>query len=238
MPHRAILFDLDGTLLNTLEDIGNAVNRTLSAQGLPTHVIDAYRFFVGDGEVRLVTRALPEDRRDDETIQSCLEAYRADYNRNWDVKTKPHDGVAEMLDALTARGLKRAVLSNKPHELTQRCVTMLLPNWGFNVIFGQRDGVPLKPDPTAALEVAHTLDISPADFLCLGDTAVDIQMAITAGMLPVGVLWGFRTAQELLVSGAEVLIERPLEVLEILDSEWSHDRLALKKTEGGNFHGS
>jgi phosphoglycolate phosphatase len=216
MPHRAILFDLDGTLLNTLEDIGNAVNRTLSAQGFPTHVIDAYRFFVGDGEVRLVTRALPEDRRDDETIRSCLEAYRADYNRNWDVKTKPYDGVAEMLDALTARGLKRAVLSNKPHELTQRCVTTLLPNWGFDVILGQRDGVPLKPDPTAALEVVHTLDIPPADFLCLGDTAVDIQMAITAGMLPVGVLWGFRTEEELRTSGAEVLIERPLEILEIL----------------------
>jgi phosphoglycolate phosphatase len=216
MPYRAILFDLDGTLLDTLEDIGNAMNRVLSAHKFPPHPIDAYRFFVGDGEVRLVTRALPEDKRDKETIHSCLEAYRTDYNLNWDVKTKPYDGVAEMLDALTARGLKRAVLSNKPHELTQRCVTTLLPNWGFDVILGQRDGVPLKPDPTAALEAAHTLDISPADFLYLGDTAVDIQMAITAGMLPVGVLWGFRTEEELRTSGAKVLIERPLEILEVL----------------------
>jgi len=216
-PFKAILFDLDGTLLDTLEDIGNAVNRVLSAHQFPTHPIDAYRMFAGEGEVILVTRALPEDKRDQETLRCCLEAYRADYNRNWHVKTKPYDGVTDMLNALTERGLKRAVLSNKPHELAQRCVAKLLPNRGFDVILGQRDGVPLKPDPTAALEVVHTLDISPADCLCLGDTAVDIQMAFRAGMLPVGALWGFRTAQELRTSGAELLIERPSEVLEILD---------------------
>jgi phosphoglycolate phosphatase len=216
-PHRAILFDLDGTLLNTLEDMGNALNRVLSSQGFPPHPIDAYRYFVGDGVVMLVTRALPKDRRDKETLRSCLEAYRADYNRTWNVKTKPYDGIAEMLDALTARGLRVAVLSNKPHEFTRRCVIELLPNWNFDVVFGQRDGVPLKPDPTAALEIAHTLGILPADFLCLGDGAGDMQMAIAAGMFPLGATWGYRTAQELRASGARVLIERPIEVLGLLD---------------------
>lgn len=236
MPYKAVLFDLDGTLLNTLEDIGNAMNRVLSAQSFPTHPLDAYRLFVGEGTVILVTRALPEDKRDKDTIRSCLEAYRADYQRNWNIKTKPYDGVAEMLDALAERGLKRWVLSNKPHEVTRQCVTKLLPNWRFDAIFGQREGVPLKPDPATALELAHTFNISPADCFCLGDTATDMQMALRAGMLPVGALWGCRTAPELRASGAKMLIERPLEVLKILDREWSQDRSVSKKTTGGKFH--
>lgn len=217
MPYQAVLFDLDGTLLDTLEDIGNAMNRVLETRGFPTHPIDVYRSFVGDGMVMLVTRALPKNKRDDETIHACLEVYRADYRRNWNIKTKPYDGVAALLDALTARGLKRAILSNKPHEFTQRCVTELLPNQSFDVVLGQRDGVPLKPDPTGALEIAHTLGIPPAAFLYLGDTPVDMQTAIAADMVPVGVIWGFRTAEELGSSGAQALIERPLEVLEFLD---------------------
>jgi len=217
MPYQAVLFDLDGTLLDTLEDIGNAMNRVLATRGFPTHPIDAYRSFVGDGMVMLVTRALPENKRDEETIRSCLEVYRADYGRTWNVKTRPYDGVAALLDALTARGLKRAILSNKPHEFTQRCVTELLSDWSFDVVLGQRDGVPLKPDPTGALEIAHTLGIPPAAFLYLGDTPVDMQTATAAGMVPVGVSWGFRTPEELRSSGAQALIERPLEVLGFLE---------------------
>jgi phosphoglycolate phosphatase len=217
MPYQAVIFDLDGTLLDTLEDIGDAVNRVLSARGFPVHPIDAYRFFVGNGVAMLITRALPEDKRDAETIRSCLDAYRADYDQHWNVKTRPYDGVGAMLDALTARGLKLAILSNKPHDSTQECVREFLSKWSFDVVFGQRDGVPLKPDPAGALAIAHTLGVPPAACLYLGDTAVDITTAIAAGMTPVGALWGFRPMEELQESGAQVLIEQPLDILGLLE---------------------
>jgi len=217
MPYQAVIFDLDGTLLDTLEDIGDAVNRVLSGRGLPVHLIDAYRFLVGDGIAMLITRALPEDKRDAETVRSCLEAFRADYNRHWNVKTRLYDGVGAMLDALTARGMKQAILSNKPHEFTEQCVMEFLSKWSFDAVIGQREGVPLKPDPAGALAIAHTLGIPPAAFFYLGgDTAVDIKTALAAGMTPVGVLWGFRPAKELRESGAKILIEQPSEVLGFL----------------------
>lgn len=216
MPYKAILFDVDGTLLNTLEDLSGAVNRVLAGKGFPTHKLEAYRYFIGDGSAMLITRALPEEKRNDDTIRSCIEMFIEDYGRNWNVRTKPYDGVTEMLDALMARGLKIAALSNKPHEFTKRCVNHLLPNWPFEVVLGYRDAVPLKPDPASALEVAKRLNIPPVDFLFLGDSAVDMKTAIAAGMYPVGVLWGFRPIEELQENGAQALIERPLEILNLL----------------------
>jgi len=216
MPYKAILFDVDGTLLNTLEDLSDAVNRVLAGKGFPTHKLEAYRYFIGDGSAMLITRALPEEKRNDDTIRSCIEIFIEDYGRNWNVRTKPYDGVTEMLDALMARGLKIAALSNKPHEFTKRCVNDLLPNWTFEVVLGYRDAVPLKPDPASALEVAKRLNIPPVDFLFLGDSAVDMKTAIAAGMYPVGVLWGYRSIEELQENGAQALIERPLEILNLL----------------------
>jgi phosphoglycolate phosphatase len=211
-----VIFDLDGTLLDTLEDLASAVNRVLARKGFPTHDLDTFRFFVGEGVVVLITRSLPEDKRDNETIRMCLEAFRDDYGRNWNVKTKPYDGAAEMLDALTDRGLKMAILSNKPDDFTKCCVSELLSNWSFGVVFGQRDGIPPKPDPAAALEVAELLEIAPADFVYLGDSAVDMKTAAAANMFPVGALWGFRPAQELQDGGARVLIGHPMEILGLL----------------------
>ena len=216
MTYKAILFDLDGTLLNTLEDLGNSVNRVLARRGFPTHTLNEYRYFVGDGTAMLITRALPQGKRNDETIRTCLEAFSEDYGRNCKVKTSPYEGIPEMLDAVTERGLKIAVLSNKQHEFTKRCVADLLPNWTFDVVLGQRDAVNRKPDPAGALEVAEHLHIPPADFLYLGDSAIDMRTATAARMFPVGVLWGFRSAEELKVSGAQALIERPSEILNFL----------------------
>jgi phosphoglycolate phosphatase len=216
MPYKAILFDLDGTLLNTLEDLGNAVNRVLSKKGFPTHKLDAYRYFIGEGTTMLITRALPKEKLNDSTIRACQEAFLKDYGHNWNVKTRPYDGVTEMLDALTARRLKMAVLSNKPHVFTKRCVTDLLSTWAFAAVVGESDTVPQKPDPAGALKVAECLNIPPADFLYLGDSAIDMKTAIAAGMFPVGVLWGFRPMEELKENGAQALIERPLEILNLL----------------------
>ncbi|UCG99703.1 MAG: HAD family hydrolase [Deltaproteobacteria bacterium] len=216
MTYKAILFDLDGTLLDTLEDLGNSVNRVLAARGFPTHTLNEYRYFVGDGTAMLISRALPQGKRNDVNIRTCLKEFSEDYGWSWNVKTRPYEGIPEMLDALTERGLKIAVLSNKQHEFTKRCVADLLPNWTFGVVLGQRDAVNRKPDPAGAVEVAERLHIPPAEFLYLGDSAIDMRTAIAAGMFPVGVLWGFRSAEELKEGGAQALIERPLEILNLL----------------------
>ena len=217
MSYKAILFDLDGTLLDTLEDIGNAMNRVLAGKGFPTHEMDVYRYFVGDGAAMFIKRALPEEKRNDDTIRACLKKFMEDYGRNWNVKTKPYEGVPEMLDELTERGLKMAVLSNKPHEFAKQCVTEVLSNWNFDVILGQRNGVPPKPDPAGALEVAGRLNTLPADFLYLGDSGVDMKTAVASTMFPVGALWGFRSMEELKENGSRALVERPAEVLNLLD---------------------
>ncbi|MFQ5714659.1 MAG: HAD family hydrolase [Candidatus Scalinduaceae bacterium] len=219
MTYKAAIFDLDGTLLDTLEDLGNAVNRVLTANGFPMHEIDAYRYYVGDGETMLITRALPEEKRSDKIIRSCLKEYRQDYGQNWNVYTKPYDGVEEMLGALVSHGLKLAILSNKPHEFTRLCVSGLLPKWTFDAVLGQQEPIPRKPDPAGALKIAEELEIPPSGFLYLGDTAIDMKTATAANMFPVGVLWGFRPAEELQQSGARVLIKRPMDIMNYLNSK-------------------
>lgn len=217
MRFKAVLFDLDGTLLDTLEDLGNAANRVLTRNGFPIHTLDTYRYLVGDGVAMLMNRAIPEDKRNDDTIRVCVHAFQEEYGRTWNMKTKPYDGVAEMLDALVVHGLKIAILSNKPDEFTKRCVTEFLPDWTFDMILGQRDSFPRKPDPAGAKEIAKCMNVPPSHFIYLGDTAVDMKTAVAAGMFPVGALWGFRTGGELLENGAKVLIKRPKELLNLLD---------------------
>jgi phosphoglycolate phosphatase len=216
MAYQAIIFDLDGTLLDTLEDLGNAMNRVLTHEGFPIHPIDAYRYFIGDGAKMLVHRALPAEHWDQDTMQRCLKMFLAEYEQYWKVNTKPYEGIADMLHALSVRQVKMAVLSNKPDDFTQRCVSELLPDWTFAMVLGQRDGFPKKPDPTGALTIADHLQISPAEILYLGDTAVDMQTAIAARMFPVGVLWGFRPLEELQASGAKMLLHHPMDIMPLL----------------------
>jgi phosphoglycolate phosphatase len=217
MRYKAILFDLDGTLLDTLEDLSNAANRALARKGFPIHDVDTYRYLVGDGAVMLISRALPEDKRNADTIRVCVQAFREEYSRSWNVKTKVYDGVAEMLDALVAYGLKMAVLSNKPDDFTKRCVSEFLSNWTFDMILGQIDSLPPKPDPSGAREIAKRLNVPPLNFIYLGDTAIDMKTAVAAGMFPVGALWGFRTGKELRENGAQALIKKPQELIDLLD---------------------
>lgn len=207
---------MDGTLLDTLEDIADSVNRTLRRQGFPTHGIDAYRYFVGDGVSLLVSRALPADKRSDDLIADCVKGFRNEYSRNWNVKTRLYDGVPQLLDALVAKQIKMGVLSNKPHDFTKLCIHEFLSGWKFGMIVGQRDGVPMKPAPTAAHEIATSLGVSSSKVACVGDTGVDMMTAIHAGMFPVGALWGFRPKEELQERGAAVTISRPIELLRFM----------------------
>lgn len=216
MKYKAVLFDLDGTLIDTVDDIGDAANKVLSNRGFPTHSIPTYRLFIGEGARMLLTRALPEEDRNEDIIDACLKEFIEDYRYNYNIKTNLYDGVPELLDRLQVRGLKLAILSNKPHPMTKDCVAFFLSRWNFDAVLGQHDSIPRKPDPQGALEVAQRLAIPPSSFIYLGDTAIDMKTAVSAGMFPVGVLWGFRSLAELKENGARVVIDAPMQLMDII----------------------
>jgi len=206
---RSVIFDLDGTLVDSLDDIGAALNHVLAARALPTHDREAIESFIGDGARMLVRRAIPDDADED----ALLAAFRARYLEHLIVHTRAYDGVEALLDALGARGVPMAVLSNKPHDMTVRVVAEVLGGDRFVRVVGQRDGVPRKPDPTAALELAALL---PAPTVFVGDTPVDVETARAAGLRPIGVGWGMRDPRSLRDAGADVILERPGDLVAIL----------------------
>ena len=211
---RAVLFDLDGTLADTLADLANATNHALAALGCPTHPLAAYRYFVGDGTRNLCLRVLPADRQhlSDDVLRLMLTHYEA---HSFDT-TRLYPGIPELVAALHGRGLKLAVLSNKPDAFTKRMIEHYFCPSPFDIVRGQTANVPLKPDPTVALQIAAELGIPPAQWLYLGDTNTDMLTARNAGMCAVGVLWGFRERAELVASGAQHLVATPEDVLQLL----------------------
>lgn len=218
MTYRALISDLDGTLLDTLQDLADSVNAALGRLGLPGHELEAYKYFVGDGRRMMALRALPEDRRDEATLERLSVLITEEYFFGWTSKTRPYDGIPELLDALTSRGIRMAVLSNKPHEYTYPMVGELLSRWSFEVVAGESLEFPKKPDPTGARRILSLMNIKPEECLYIGDSGVDMQTATAAGLFPVGVLWGFRTAEELLENGAKLLVEKPADILALLDN--------------------
>ncbi len=195
-----VIFDLDGTLADSLADIASAMNRTLRAHGFPVHPVSAYRTFVGEGVRKLVERALPPGTED--VREAFVAAYQADYAENLLNETRLFPGIPEVLDRLQSASIPVAVLSNKPEEPTRRLVDTLCSRWEFRAVFGERPGVPRKPDPASALALADVLAAPPESVAFVGDTSVDMLTARAASMRPVGVLWGFRP-KEVLASGAE-----------------------------------
>lgn len=218
MRTRAVLFDLDGTLVDSLEDIAESMNFVLCSMGFPEHSSSVYRSFVGDGVGLLARRALPQAARDDATIAACVARMREVYRERFLLRTRPYPGIAGLLDALAARGLRLAVLSNKPDDLTVALVAALFGKWHFDPVFGERAGVPRKPDPSGALEVAARLGVAPASVVYLGDTPTDVRTALAAGMKAVGVAWGFRDAAELAEAGATAVLSSPIDALTQIDA--------------------
>lgn len=216
MTIHAVIFDLDGTLLDTLADLADAVNRVLAANGYPKHPEHDYRWFVGDGSAMLITRALPPDCRDTENVQACLERFIADYNLHWHRKTAPYAGIMELLETLQAERLKLAVVTNKPHRFAEKMIAHYFPKTSFDPIFGQREDIPKKPDPAQALAAAVQMEVAPQGCLFVGDSAVDIKTARRAGMPAIGAGWGFRPKSELIDAGADHIIDHPMDLLPIL----------------------
>ncbi len=213
---RAVIFDLDGTLLDTLTDIADSANRVLVAHGCAPHDREAYRWFVGDGSAVLMTRALPEDRRTPEMIQTCLQGFIADYSQNWHQATRPYDGLTDLLRHLRDLQINMSVVTNKPHRFTGAMMAHYFGGYPFEPILGQQDGIPKKPNPLQALAAAGQMGVAPSNCIFIGDSAVDIETGRKAGMQPVGVGWGFRPAGELIDAGALAIINHPLELLDLI----------------------
>ena len=210
-----IIFDLDGTLLNTLEDLGDSVNEALAAHQLPEHEYSDYCRFVGDGMEMLIRRSLPQNSPES-VFSQVLANFREAYRQNWANKSRPYAGITEMLKALNDTRIPTAVLSNKPDEFTQLCVSKFFPNGCFKRAYGQRHGIPKKPDPGAATAIANELGIKVERTMYVGDSDVDIITGTTAGMLAVGVSWGFRNEEELRAAGATHILSKPCEILNLL----------------------
>lgn len=218
MQYKAVIFDLDGTLVDSLDDLADSVNLMLEGYGFPTHDVEAYRYFVGNGSKKLMERTLPKDRAASaEFVEEALAKYKEIYKERLLEKTRPYKGVRELLTELKNRRIPLAVCTNKHNEAALTIVKILFEPNTFDEVLGDRIGHPKKPDPTAPLEIAAALGVKPEEVAYLGDTSVDMETAVRAGFLPVGVLWGFRPEKELVESGAEVLLKTPLDLLEKVD---------------------
>ena len=212
----AVIFDLDGTLLNTLGDLRAATNHALEVRGLPPHSMEEIRQFIGNGIRLLICRAMPEGTPEAE-IDAALDDFKAYYAAHIHDRTVPYDGIPQLLTALRKRGIKVAVLSNKIDSASQQLIEYFFPG-KTDVVFGEHVGVPRKPDPTSCRMVMQRLGVQPEQVLYVGDSGTDMQTAKNAGLYAVGVTWGFRSKEVLLEYGADILVHRPEQILQILDS--------------------
>lgn len=216
MPRRrAVMFDLDGTLADTLRDIADAANWALATLGRPPRPLADYRYLAGQGVDHLIAEALGPSHH--HLHADARRLYLDRYDAHKYDHTGPFPGMPELLDALTDQGVVLAVVSNKPHDATRQVVADLFGRWPFAAVYGARPGVPLKPDPAAALAICDELRLPPSEWLYVGDTRADMLTGRAAGMTTVGVLWGFRDEPELRDSGAHAIIRRPDELLPLLD---------------------
>lgn len=211
---KTVIFDLDGTLLDSIEDIASSMNKVLESLQLPTHKIEDYKHFVGGGVDILVENALNNQSK--EIKDEVTKRFKIEYDGKLHSKTLPYDGIYELLDELKKLDINLAVLSNKPHEFTVSYVNHFFKNYNFKEIHGQKKDVPKKPDPKAAIDIVKCLDSSCENTYFIGDTKIDMQTAKNANMTAIGVLWGFRDEKELRDFGADFIVSNPLEILKII----------------------
>lgn len=213
---KLLIFDLDGTLLNTIDDLGNACNHALSHLGMPTHGLIAYPRMVGNGITKLIERALPDDRRTPEIIAEARAIFVDYYNTHCCDATKPYPGIRELLLDLSNRGINLAVASNKYQAAVERIINHYFSDCNFKAIFGQREGIPVKPDPSIVFEVLTSCPTPKAETLFIGDSGVDIETARRACVDSVGVTWGFRPRKELIDAYADFIVSDPDEIIDLI----------------------
>lgn len=215
MKIEGVIFDLDGTLVHTIEDITGAANMMFARHGLPEHDLDYYLKWIGNGAVKFIERAHGEVVTEEQLMVYVTE-FKEIYADNLHNKSRVYEGVSEMLDELVNRGRKISVLSNKPHFLTKKVCNFYLPGWPFDPVLGQRGGVPRKPDPSAAFEIAEQWKMAPEKILFVGDSDNDILTAQAAGMMPLGVSWGYGRLVNEPVEGMGELIGDPSDILKLI----------------------
>ncbi|PZX94571.1 HAD family hydrolase [Flavobacterium aquariorum] len=218
MKFKGVIFDLDGTLVNSLEDIADAMNSVLQGRNYPTHDYDAYQYFIGSGLRNLVSKSLPETHNDEKHIDHCYQLMIEEYRDNCTNKTKPYDGIIELLDHLISHNIKLSVFSNKSDELTKKITTALFPNY-FNPIVGLSIESLKKPNPSEAIEISKSLGLKTEELIFVGDSGIDMQTAANANMFAVGVSWGYRPEEELTANGAKYILNHPLDLIKVLQAE-------------------
>ena len=215
MHYEAAIFDLDGTLVNSLNDLADSANAVLRSHGFPAHDVEAYRYFVGNGSRKLIERILPADRAADATfVRDFMAEYKARYAAHLLDQTKPYAGIMEMLEELRRRSIPMAVCTNKHQSAAEAIMEELFPRDMFREIIGDQDGLPRKPNPSKVLHIMKNMGVTGDKTLYFGDTSVDMDTARNAGAFAVGVLWGFRPAEELTEHGADIFLKHPLELFE------------------------
>ena len=214
---RGVIFDLDGTLLDTLHSLAAAFNQALSEMNCPPHQTNEYKMIIGDGARVAALRCLPDDRQDEASIEDCVRRFQKIYGQSWHENTAPYPGIPELLAALSVLTLPMGVLSNKDADFTEACVEHFFESGTFITAVGFTETIRHKPDPGGALRIARTFSCEPDQVAFVGDTATDMNTAHACNMLAIGVLWGFRDAQELNRSGAQHLVQTPHELRELLE---------------------
>ncbi|MFB3385834.1 HAD family hydrolase [Flavobacterium sp. LAR06] len=215
MKYKGIIFDLNGTLVNSLEDISDAMNNVLTSLNYPTHTYNTYQYFIGSGLRNLVGKALPESNNTEIDIENCFNCMINEYREICTLKTKPYAGIVELLDDLVSRDIKLAVFSNKADELTKKIASEIFPNY-FNTAVGLSSEALKKPNPFEALEISKNWNLKTEEIIFIGDSDIDMLTATNAKMFPLGVSWGYRTEEELIASGAKFVINTPSELIDIL----------------------
>lgn len=210
-----VIFDLDGTLLNTIDDLAMASNYALRQCGYPIHAVEAYPMFVGNGVTRLLERVLPEDERTEENVRRMREQFMIYYDEHCTDFTRPYDGIPEMLSSLTSKGIAVAVASNKYQSAVSRLIRHYFGSTPWVAIEGQKEGVPVKPDPSIVFEILLKHPTPKAAVLYAGDSGVDMTTASRAAVENVGVTWGFRPVRELRAAYADHIAQTPDEVLRL-----------------------
>lgn len=213
---KAIIFDLDGTLIDSLEDIAVCMNQVFEEMGLPTHEINDYKKFVGGGVDILVENALANSQTKEVKKQVSIR-FKEIYDQNLHAKTLPYDGIYDLLAKLEEANIKMGILSNKPHKFTCQYAKSLFKDYNFLEVHGQKEHINKKPDPKAAIDIANSFGLDCSEIYFVGDTKVDMQTAKNANMKAIGVLWGFREEEELREHGADFIVKKPSDIFDIIN---------------------